>query len=140
MDQEPRTLLRPRRTNDRHWRGLELVTDYIQQVRRLSYERDVLWENPNANQREQRLREITERQRALMRQARRTAREYRLTRDQVATINRNDLDNRAITLAHPPVADERRPVADQPDLVHFLNQIPPTYNPYHTRVLGVIHL
>jgi hypothetical protein len=140
MDQRLPTALRQRRTNDQHWRGLELVTDYIQQVRRLSYERDVLWENPDANQREQRLREIEARQRALLRQARDTAREYRLTRDQVATINRRDLDNRAIMYAPPPVADERRPVAEQPDLVHFLNQIPPTYNPYNARVIGRIHL
>ena len=119
---------------------LELVTDYIQQVRRLSYERDVLWENPDANQREQRLREIKARQRALLRHARDTAREYRLTQHQVATMNRRYLADRAIMYAPPPVADVRLPVAEQPDLVHFLNQIPPTYNPYNARVFGRIHL
>ena len=39
----------------------------------------------------------------------------------------------------PPVANERIPVAEQAELIRFLNQIPPEYNPTLTRGVGSMY-
>ncbi len=46
---------------------------------------------------------------------------------------------RLIDDPQPPVANERIPVAEQAELIRFLNQIPPEYNPSLTRGVGSMY-